>query len=292
MTSNKIHFDAQSYVDSLNVLRSDETSTITKQFLDSFSTNDKILVPMRQKVWQLDQPHSRDFIHTFDFKLPILGVGFEVARILIVGFPLENNIDLCFNGLFTYQVARCIPRMKAIDPVVFDLTQKKSKALKKYRSATGSTCGINIGKLHSAFLSIPKQLRSECVVNPLKVLYEGINGEKCERSLFHINKFDLLYRETTNEYIDSIECFSDKYFEIHLLVDDVVVYSGISTETNDKHQAILHYQRDGCNELQSRTILHQYHKIAVAVTTCTSRNYFTIETKGFRFVSLPSLCVQ
>lgn len=163
-------------------------------------------------------------------KLPIPPLDFEVVEIEITGFPLENSIDLCMNGLCEHQVTRCKQRQSEADSVIFDLT-KKTKHISLYRDLTKAKKGINVHKLDKMMLSVPGEFKKK-LDKTCKVIYKGSDNQLVSVDYYPFNNFHLPWLEKSNE----IKLTSSKPFDFILLKEQLKIFSGDSSFDKSKNE--------------------------------------------------------
>lgn len=277
-------------------------SILTKQVcVNGLNSNECAMIPVQEIAEVLRGNEIRkDFFDQLIVKLPIdQKMEMDVEQIRIKGFPLENRLDLCANGLFNHQITRCLPRVDENDDTIFDLTKKGRKMIDHYRKITKSTNGLIVKNLDKLLISAPVEF---VVKNHCLVQYHGANGQVTEYEFYPFNQFKLPFQPYWNEprLIEKILVWSDKSFPIVVQINDVyTIFKGKSTldKTTKRHSISFNFEipvdsvffvpaKKYVNEILTTKLLnHQNNKIKIIVPDTTFREHLTIETKSFKIVS-------
>lgn len=246
---------------------------------------------------------TNEFFDEIIIKLPIdPTMGMEVTEIVIKGFPLENRLDLCGNGLFNHQITRCLPRANENDDTIFDLTRKGRKMIDHYRKITNSVQGIKVDGLNKLLISAPKGfvVKNKCVVE-----YHGTKNEICTLEFYPFNQFNLPFVPYWNDprLLETVLIWSDKPFPIVVQIKEVhIVYEGRSVydELNNRHFISFRFDipldsnfstkpKKSVDPIITTHLLnHHFNELKIIIPDTKYREKLMIETKSFKIISWES----
>jgi hypothetical protein len=243
---------------------------------------------------------TNEFFDELIIKLPIdLTMNMEVSKIVIKGFPFENRLDLCANGLFNHQITRCLPRVNENDDTVFDLTKKGRKMIDHYRKITNSVQGIQVRNLDKLLISAPTGfvVKNKCIIE-----YHGTKNEYAEFEFYPFNQFKLPFVPYWNDprLLEKITIWSDKPFPVVVQVNDVeTIYKGKSTvdDCGDRHSISLRFDipldskfsilpKKSVDPIIRKNLLnHRFNEVKIIIPDTMFREKLVIETKSFKIIS-------
>lgn len=207
-------------------------------------------------------------------------LNFEVEKIVIHGLPLENKIDLCFNGLAACQnqVTRCLPRGKPEDPTVFLLTKRGKKMMDHYRTITDAELGINIHKLTCVFLKVPFGFKTNqlCTVE-----YCGFKKHNSiTYPFFTFNCFSTITNPFRKHLIENCKIESDQSFPLLVVNKNKIVASTESFKISDTSFVVYCHFDNKCDDIIKRYTTSN-DTIFFVIPSTNYRQHLTIETKYY-----------
>lgn len=278
-----------------------KNSIFTKQFCNSCLNNDDFSLVPQYEYMEVGRgnPITTEFFQQDEILLPYdETVDFEVAQVVITGFPLENRLDLCGNGVFNHQITRCLPRQSESDETIFDLTKKHGKMIGNFRKVTQSTKGLKISKIDKLSISAPHSFK---VKKTCYVEYVGFNREIRKFQFVPFNRFFLPLTPfwLDPRLIENVEVWSDKEFPIAISINGLIIHNNQSRYDIHRGVHIFSFEflippdskfsvksrNSLSSELVTNLIHHEKNIINIIVPCTQFREKLFISTKSFKIVS-------
>jgi hypothetical protein len=195
--------------------------------------------------------------------------------------PLNNNIDLCFDGLAACQnqVTRCLPRSDSSDSTVFLLTKRGKKMIDHYRKITNAQRGINIHKLERVILSVTLGFKTNQLCS---VEYCGFNeNESVKYPFITFNCFGPGTNPLKKNPIECCKIQSDQPFPLMVLYDNKIVASSQSFKESDSSYVVYCHFDNKSDDIIKRYTGWSNNFVVFVVPSIQYRQHLTIETKYY-----------